>query len=66
MEIEIGDCYHIETGTDIFDIEVTELSTKTVTFMATGRTVKAPETPRVMPITVFAIWVRKIKATKRN
>ena len=57
MEITIGDSYHIEMGTDVFDIEITKLSTKNVTFMAAGKRVKVPETPRVLPIDVFANWI---------
>jgi len=59
--ISVGDTYHIDTGNETFDIEVTALSTKNVTFMAQGATVKAPETPRVMPIVAFANWLEGLQ-----
>lgn len=55
--ISLGDTYRITVKQETFEVEVTALDTRNVTFMAKGATVKNPETPRVMPILVFVNWL---------
>lgn len=61
ITISLGDTYRITVKQETFEVEVTALNTRNVTFMAKGATVKNPETPRVMPILVFVNWLEGLQ-----
>ncbi len=61
ITISLGDTYRINAGKETFEVEVTALNTRNVTFSAKGETVKNPETPRVMPILVFVNWLEGLQ-----
>lgn len=61
ITISLGDTYRIAVKQETFEVKVTALNTRNVTFMAKGETVMNPETPRVMPILVFVNWLEGLQ-----
>lgn len=61
ITIALGDTYRITVKQETFELEVTALDARNVTFMATGATVQNPEKPRVMPIMVFVEWLQGLQ-----
>lgn len=62
ISLAVGDAYSIKHTDYTFDIEITGLSTRFVTYMATGSDVKDPDRPRTMDIPVFARWMTGLDA----